>query len=84
MDETGEGDPEFSFRDRDFNVRELSTNAVLRWDYKPGSTLFVVWSSTRDDDLVTGDLDMTSDLDRLLSAPVTNIFMVKFSYWLGF
>ena len=84
VDETGEGDPEFSFRDRDFNVRELSTNAVLRWEYKPGSTLFVVWSSAQDDDLVTGDLDMTSDLDRLLSAPVTNIFMVKFSYWLGF
>ena len=84
VDETGEGDPEFSFRDRDFNVRELSTNAVLRWEYKPGSTLFIVWSSARDDDLVTGDLDMTSDLDRLLSAPVTNIFMVKFSYWLGF
>jgi len=37
----------------------------------------------RFDALVTGGLDMMSDLDRLLSAPVTNIFMLKFSYWLG-
>jgi hypothetical protein len=83
VDEIGEGDPEFSFRDHDFNVRELNTNAVLRWEYKPGSTLFVVWASSRDDALVTGGLDMMSDLDRLLSTPVTNIFMLKFSYWLG-
>jgi hypothetical protein len=84
VDENGDGEPEYSFRNRDFNVRELNTNAVLRWEYKPGSTLFVVWSHAREDDLLTGRFDFDADIDRLFSAPATNVFMVKLSYWLGF
>jgi hypothetical protein len=83
VDENGDGDPEYRFRNRDFNVREMSTNAVLRWEYKPGSTFFAVWSSARNDYLITGDMDVSNDFDRLFSAPTTNIFMLKFSYWVG-
>lgn len=37
VDPDGDGATDYTFRDRDFNVRELRTNAVLRWEYRPGS-----------------------------------------------
>ena len=83
VDENGDNDPEYLFRKRDFNVREMNTNAVLRWEYKPGSTFFAVWSSARNDYLLTDDLEVSNDFNRLLSAPSTNTFMLKFSYWIG-
>jgi hypothetical protein len=83
VDENGDASPDYRFRNRDFNVREMNTNAVLRWEYKPGSTLIAVWSSARNDYLLTGDMDVSGDLNRLFSAPTTNIFMLKFSYWVG-
>jgi hypothetical protein len=66
----------------DFNVRQLRTNTVLRWEYRPGSTMFVVWSQGRD---VAGTtpFELTGDADALFAAPATNVLLVKFSYWLG-
>ena len=43
LDLNGDGLSDFAFRDQNFNVRSLIGNAVLRWEYRPGSTLFVVW-----------------------------------------
>ncbi|MFQ5569228.1 MAG: DUF5916 domain-containing protein, partial [Rhodothermales bacterium] len=43
VDADGDGTTDFSFSDRDFNIRSLRMNAVLRWEYRPGSTLFLVW-----------------------------------------
>lgn len=83
VDADGNGTAEYSFRIPDFNVRELRTNTVVRWEYRPGSTLFVVWAQTRDDDLVSG-YSTGRDLDRLFAAPATNVFMVKLNYWLDF
>lgn len=76
--------PEFSFSDPDFNVREFRMNAVLRWEYRPGSTLFLVWTQAREDGLVVGDFDLGRDVDRLFASPATNVVMVKMNYWLGF
>lgn len=84
VDEDGDGVAEFDFRNRDFNVRELRTNAVLRWEYRPGSVLFLVWSQARDDDVVTGALDFGHDIDRLFEAPAQHVFLIKLSYWLGY
>ena len=84
VDEDGDGTAEFAFRNRDFNVRELRTNAVLRWEYRPGSVLYLVWSQARDNDVVTGDLDVSRDFDRLFGAPAQHIFLIKASYWLGY
>ena len=43
IDFDGDGVSEYSFNDRDFNVRSLIGNIVLRWEYRPGSTVFLVW-----------------------------------------
>jgi hypothetical protein len=73
----------FDFRDPDFNLREFRMNAVLRWEYLPGSTLYLVWNQARADRTLFGDFDMGRDLDQLFLAPATNVFMVKLNYWMG-
>ncbi len=71
----------FSFRDRDFNFKSVQANAVFRWRYTPGSTLFLVWQHKRA--LSTGDnnLRLQRDFEQLLDAEPTNIFLIKFTYW---
>ena len=81
FDEDGVAD--YSFSDRDFNVRSLIGNAVLRWEYKPGSTIFFVWQRRQVGSAGFGDFDFERDLDALLAAPAENRFMVKVNYWLG-
>jgi hypothetical protein len=66
----------------DFTVRELNTNAVLRWEYRPGSTLYLVWSQGRSAYVADGRFDLVSDARGLVDAPGTNVLMLKLSYWL--
>jgi hypothetical protein len=65
----------------DFNFKSLRGNAVLRWEYLPGSTLYFVWTQSRSRSDPTGDFQLGDSMDRLLRAPAENIFMVKATYW---
>jgi len=65
----------------DFNFKSLRGNAVLRWEYLPGSVLYFVWTQTRTDFENIGDLNFSNSIDRLGSVRPDNIFMVKFTYW---
>ncbi|HEV8264514.1 MAG TPA: DUF5916 domain-containing protein [Gemmatimonadales bacterium] len=65
----------------DFNFKSLRGNAVLRWEYLPGSTLFFVWTQSRSDFDPTGDFQFGSSMRQLWRAPAENIFMVKATYW---
>jgi hypothetical protein len=67
----------------DFNYRSFRTTNVLRWEYKPGSALFVVWQQGRQDSLSHGDFQFGRDFGGAFSAPAHNVFLVKFSYWLN-
>ncbi len=78
----GGGAAPFTLADPDFTARSLQGNAVLRWEYRPGSTLFVVWQQQRDGFEADGGLG-GRDVGRLFSDPVRNVFLVKLSYWLG-
>jgi hypothetical protein len=75
--------PDFGFENPDFNVREFRMNAVIRWEYRPGSTLFLVWTQAREEETLLGAFDVGPDLSRLFRAPATNVFMVKLNYWIG-
>jgi hypothetical protein len=77
------GDDDVRFDNPDFNVRSLRSNAVLRWEYRPGSTLFVVWSHGRSDRARQGNFDLRRGLDDLWSLEGTNVVMVKLNYWLN-
>ncbi len=78
----GDGSEE-AFRRPDFSFKQLRSNAVLRWEYRPGSTLFVVWSQGRDHYSRDGAFSFRNDLGTLFDQPGSDVFMVKLSYWLG-
>lgn len=80
----GEKSPQaFSFSNPDLNVRSLRGNAVLRWEYRPGSTLFFVWQQQRAGAQPFGDFDFARDADAIFRQRADNIFVIKASYWIG-
>ena len=83
VDFDGDGTAEFSFTDQNFNVRSLIGNAVVRWEYRPGSTVFLVWQRSQAGRSPVGDFDFGRDLGALFDAPAENRFIVKVNYWLG-
>jgi hypothetical protein len=73
----------FSIAQPDFNVRSLRLNAIFRWEFRPGSTLFVVWTQQRRDSVPSGEFDLGSDASHLFNAPADDVVLVKVSYWFG-
>ena len=67
----------------DFNTKSLRGNMVMRWEYKPGSTLFFVWYLSQTDFARPGQFSPLRDLGSAFSADATHVFMVKASYWLN-
>jgi len=65
----------------DFSFGSLRGNAVLRWEYLPGSTVYLVWTQSRDDFEPNGEFRFDQSWDRLRAAPADNIFMLKVTYW---
>jgi len=63
-----------------FKFTQLRTNAVVRWEYQPGSTLFVVWAHGRQDDAGPHQ-PWTRDYADLFSLHPDNTFLVKLAYW---
>lgn len=67
-----------------FNFKEFQSNVVFRWEYRPGSTLFLVWSEGRQGNAtVQGTNDFTGDVRDLMRLHPANTFLVKVSYWLN-
>jgi hypothetical protein len=65
-----------------FNVKEFRSNLVARWEYRPGSTLFLVWAQGRaQDDLDPGSFRFRRDYHNLFRARPDNTFLIKGSYW---
>ncbi|MCG8607947.1 DUF5916 domain-containing protein, partial [bacterium] len=81
IDFDGDGTTDFSFDDEDFNIRSLKLNAVLRWEYRPGSTLFLVWQHSRRDEENTGAFDLSSNLRSLFATEADNALILKLNYW---
>lgn len=70
-------------RSDDFNFKSFRGNAVLRWEYFPGSTLYFVWTQSRSDFENLGEFRFNRSFDRLVDTRPENIFLIKASYWLG-
>jgi hypothetical protein len=73
--------PAIAIGSQDFNLRSLRGNAVLRWEYMPGSALFLVWTQTRSDEETMGDFEFSHSARRLFDAKANDIFLVKASYY---
>jgi hypothetical protein len=84
-DPDGAGGPAapFTFGDPNFTSRSLRGTAVLRWEYRPGSTMFFVWTQQRAGSDSHGDFDFRRDYGALLGDRPDNVFLVKATYWLG-
>jgi Domain of unknown function (DUF5916)/Carbohydrate family 9 binding domain-like len=68
--------------DPDFNFRSVRGSAVVRWEFRPGSALYVVWNENRADVEPRGDFSISRDLREIPNAPSHDVFLVKISYWL--
>jgi hypothetical protein len=73
----------FSFGDPNFAARSLRGTAVLRWEYRPGSTVYFAWTQQRSGVGPEGSLDFSRDQSALWRDPADNVFLVKANYWLG-
>ena len=78
-----DGDDTFVLRGRDFNVRSFRSNLVLRWEWRPGSLLYLVWQQDRAADEIAGRRASVSDMFRSLRTPGDHIFAVKASLWMS-
>jgi hypothetical protein len=91
-DGSGPASP-FTVSDRDFSHRSLIGNAVLRWEWRPGSTLFLVWQQSRISSLKgdgtdgtdpwVGNFDFGNDIGDVFATTPDNIFVIKVNYWLN-
>ena len=69
--------------DPDFSTKSLRGNVVMRWEYKPGSTLFFVWDLSQSDLTRPGNFSPLRDLRTAFGANASHVLMVKASYWLN-
>ena len=79
-----DGAARFTLPDRDFNVLSFRSNFVLRWEWRPGSTAYVVWQQNRGDQTVSPSHVRPGSLLDALTASGDNVFAVKVNYWLPF
>jgi hypothetical protein len=84
VDEDNNSSIDYSFENPDFNVNEFLSNMVLRWEYIPGSVLFLVWSQNRSFESDRGEFDFSHNLRNLYNyEKPTNVFLLKLSYRFG-
>jgi uncharacterized protein DUF5916/cellulose/xylan binding protein with CBM9 domain len=82
----GRGEESYDIGNPDFNTRSLRANAVLRWEWRRGSTLYLVWQQLRENDTVfgiDGNFALVRDRAALFRSIPDDTFIVKVSYWLG-
>jgi hypothetical protein len=72
----------FEVDNPNFNYRSLRGNAVLRWEYRPGSALFLVWQQGREAVAPYGDFDFSRDWHALYDIVPVNLIALKATYWL--
>ena len=80
VDENLDGEIDYSFRNPDFNFMQFRSNLVLRWEYIPGSELYLVWSQG-----ITNSGNPEEDLipslrENLFTEKARNIFLLKYTY----
>lgn len=73
--------PDYYISNPDFNYLEFRSNLVARWEFKPGSTLYLVWTQARYGDYDFTDYTVTGNIRNMFSIFPDNVFLIKFNYW---
>ena len=80
VDEDLDGQVDYTFSQPDFKALYFLSNLVFRWEFVPGSTLYLVWSQNRSDYRADGHFSLSDDVESLFDIYPYNIFMLKVSY----
>jgi hypothetical protein len=83
VDQNLDGITDYTFDNPDYKALFFQSNLVLRWEYLPGSTLFLVWSQGRNDYFIDGGFSFMDDTRDLYRIHPHNVFLIKISYRLG-
>jgi hypothetical protein len=81
VDESGDGAADYFFGKPDFNFRQFRSNLVVRWEYSPGSTAFLVWSQGRTGFDGSGEFSFRDDVKNLFEVYPDNVFLIKLNRW---
>jgi Domain of unknown function (DUF5916) len=73
----------YTFANPDFSFREFRSNLVTRWEFKPGSTMYVVWAQGRTAGIDQWDASLGRAFNQLWNTPASNVLLLKVSYWLS-
>ncbi len=79
----GDDSDSFTIGNPDFNYKALVGTAVLRWEFTPGSTLYLVWTRNGWDGQNPGDFQLGRDLSDMFGATADNLIAIKATYWIG-
>jgi len=79
--ETSGSAPSFDISNPTFNFKSLRVNAVFRWEWRLGSTFYLVWTQNRTDSTTLPF--NRADITKLFTAPANNVFLVRLAYWFG-
>ena len=82
VDENQDGVTDYQIYNPNFNFLQFRSNAVLRWEYKPGSTLFLVWTQERTDNpqFAANDNSLGGITQNLFAITPSNMFLIKYTY----
>ena len=84
IDENSDGSTDYSFSNPEANFDEFLSNLVVRWEFNPGSTLYLVWSQTRSYSDSNGEFMLGNNISSLFTEEKPyDIFLVKFTYRFG-
>jgi len=71
----------YNIANPDFNFQQFNSNLVGRWEFRPGSTLYLVWTNTRSNYSDQLGQSIWKSFDDIMNVKSENVFMIKFSYW---
>ena len=72
---------DYTFGNPDFNFSQFRSNLVFRWEYRPGSQIYFVWSQDRTNYMMPGNNSAYTTLRDLRDVYPNNIFLIKINYW---
>jgi len=83
IDYNNDGIVNYEISNLDFNYQQYNSNLVIRWEYKTGSALYLVWSQGASDYIENSAFNYSKDIKNLFKSDIENVVLLKFSYLLN-